>query len=173
MVTSTTHGHCLRHSAATRDKGTDAVASPMRLAWYAVSAYDRFWPVLLKKSALISTVKKYALEIEIFTLSRESPAQISRSGAQKTLFQLSVRGQSGRTDFFNSIGRFLPTVTGASRPEDDILAKVTLALTSHSRGSINYAAGGPLHQYESLSLPGNYWTNRLPVAARNRRQFSR
>jgi hypothetical protein len=53
-------------------------------------------------------VEKYALEIEIFTLSRGFRAQISRSGAQKTHFQLSVRGQSGRTDFFNSIGRSLP-----------------------------------------------------------------
>jgi hypothetical protein len=57
-------------------------------------------------------VEKYALEIEIFTLSRGFRAQISRSGAQKTHFQLSVRGQSGRTDFFNSIGRFQPFATG-------------------------------------------------------------
>ncbi|PTT97567.1 hypothetical protein DBR45_37790 [Pseudomonas sp. HMWF031] len=63
---------------------------------------------------MISTVEKYALEIEIFTLSRESPAQISRSGAQKTLFQLSVRGQSGRTDFFNSIGRLLMVIDGCN-----------------------------------------------------------
>jgi hypothetical protein len=27
-------------------------------------------PILLKKSAIVSTVEKYALEIEIFTLSR-------------------------------------------------------------------------------------------------------
>ncbi|MHA6139903.1 hypothetical protein ACX3YC_21130 [Pseudomonas mohnii] len=37
----------------------------------------------MKKSALISTVEKYALEIEIFTLSSGFRAQISRSGAQK------------------------------------------------------------------------------------------
>jgi hypothetical protein len=43
-------------------------------------------PILLKKSALISTVEKYALEIEIFTLSRGFRAQISRSGAQKMHF---------------------------------------------------------------------------------------
>jgi hypothetical protein len=30
----------------------------------------RFWPILLKKSAVVSTAEKYALEIEIFTLSR-------------------------------------------------------------------------------------------------------
>ena len=28
------------------------------------------WPILLKKSTMVSTVEKYALEIEIFTLSR-------------------------------------------------------------------------------------------------------
>lgn len=67
-----------------------------------------FWPILLKKSALISMVEKYALEIEIFTLSRGFRAQISRSGAQKTYFQRSVCGQSEKTDFFNRIGRFLP-----------------------------------------------------------------
>jgi hypothetical protein len=49
-------------------------------------------------------------------LSRGFRAQISRSGAQKTHFQLSVRGQSGRTDFFNSIGRFLPVTTGSLFP---------------------------------------------------------
>ncbi|MGH8386166.1 MAG: hypothetical protein ACRESJ_11815, partial [Pseudomonas sp.] len=31
---------------------------------------DCFWPILLKKSAMVSTAEKYALEIEIFTLSR-------------------------------------------------------------------------------------------------------
>ncbi|QFG31787.1 hypothetical protein F6476_22730 [Pseudomonas umsongensis] len=59
----------------------------------------------MKKSALISTVEKYALEIEIFTLSRGFQGQISRSGAQKTHFQRSVCGRSVRTDFFNRIGR--------------------------------------------------------------------
>ena len=65
-----------------------------------------FWPILLKKSAMVSTGEKYALEIEIFTLiSRGFRAQISRSCAQKRHFQQSVRGQSGRTDFFNTIGQ--------------------------------------------------------------------
>jgi hypothetical protein len=68
----------------------------------------RFGPILLKKSAQISTVEKYALEIEIFTLSRGFRAQISRSGAQITHLQLSVCGQSGRTDFFNRIGQKQP-----------------------------------------------------------------
>ena len=43
----------------------------------------RYWPILLKKSAMVSTVEKYALEIEIFTLSRGFAAQISHSDAQK------------------------------------------------------------------------------------------
>ena len=67
---------------------------------------DRFWPILLKKSGLVSTAEKYALQIEIFTLSRGFRAQISRSCAQKRRFQQSVRVQSGRTDFFNTIGHW-------------------------------------------------------------------
>ena len=43
-------------------------------------------PILLKKSAMVSTVEKYALEIEIFILNRGFWAQISRSGAQKSVF---------------------------------------------------------------------------------------
>jgi len=62
-------------------------------------------PILLKKSAMVSTAKKYALEIEIFSLSRGFRAQISRGCAQKRRFQQSIRGQSGRTDFFNTIGQ--------------------------------------------------------------------
>lgn len=65
----------------------------------------RYWPILLKKSAMVSTVEKYALEIEIFTLSRGFAAQISHSDAQKRHVEQSVRGQSGSTDFFNRIGQ--------------------------------------------------------------------
>ncbi len=71
---------------------------------------DGFWPILLKKSAMDSTAEKYALEIEIFTLSRGFRVQISRSCAQKRRFQQSVREQFGRTDFFNTIGRLRPFV---------------------------------------------------------------
>ncbi|WP_164487384.1 hypothetical protein [Pseudomonas chlororaphis] len=63
---------------------------------------------------MISTVEKYALEIEIFTLSRGFRGQISRSRAQKRRFQRSVGGQSGGTDFFNRIGRLLPFATAAT-----------------------------------------------------------
>ena len=68
----------------------------------------RFWPILLKKSAMVSTAEKYAFEIEIFTLSRGFRAQISRSRAQERHLQQSVHAQPGRIDFFNTIGRSLP-----------------------------------------------------------------
>lgn len=69
------------------------------------AAKGSYGSILLKKSAMVSTVEKYAPEIEIFTLSRGVRGQISRSGAQKRRFQRSVCGESGRTDFFNTIGR--------------------------------------------------------------------
>ena len=50
---------------------------------------------------MVSTAQKYAFEIEIFTLSREFRARISRSCAQKRHFYQPVRGRSGRIDFFN------------------------------------------------------------------------
>jgi hypothetical protein len=56
-------------------------------------------PILLKKSAMVSTVEKYALEIEIFTVSGGFPTRISRSNAQNRRFQWSVCGQSRKTDF--------------------------------------------------------------------------
>ena len=68
-------------------------------------ATGRNRPILLKKSAMVSTVEKYAFEIEIFTLSRGFAAQISHSDAQKRHVEQSVRGQSGSTDFFNRIGQ--------------------------------------------------------------------
>ncbi|WP_223415595.1 MULTISPECIES: hypothetical protein [unclassified Pseudomonas] len=56
------------------------------------SLSDRFWPILLKKSAMVFTVEKYALEIEIFTLSRGFRAQFSRSGTQKGVFSSQYAG---------------------------------------------------------------------------------
>jgi hypothetical protein len=49
-------------------------------------AKDGNRPIVLKKSAMISTAEKYALEIEILTLSRRLRANISRSCAQKKAF---------------------------------------------------------------------------------------
>ncbi len=60
-------------------------------------------PILLKKSAMVSTAEKYVLEIEIFTLNSGFWGQISRSSAQKWRFQRLVFEQSARTDFFNRI----------------------------------------------------------------------
>jgi hypothetical protein len=78
-----------------------------------------YWPILLKKSAMVFSAEKYAREIEFFTLSRGVGAQISRSDVHKRRFQRSAGGQSGKTDFFNRIGRFLPVTMGRSRPKAD------------------------------------------------------
>ncbi|AKV10075.1 hypothetical protein B723_28210 [Pseudomonas fluorescens NCIMB 11764] len=59
---------------------------------------------------MVSTVEKYALETEIFTLSRVFRAQISRSSAQKKAFSAVSMRQCGRSDFFNRIGRYLSVV---------------------------------------------------------------
>jgi hypothetical protein len=40
---------------------------------------DCFWPIVLKKSAMVSAAEKYASEIEIFTFVRGFQTQISRS----------------------------------------------------------------------------------------------
>ena len=42
-----------------------------------------YWPILLKKSAMVSAAEKYASEIEIFTFGRGFQTQISRSSVQK------------------------------------------------------------------------------------------
>jgi hypothetical protein len=65
----------------------------------------RFWPILLKKSGLVSAAEKYASEIEIFTFGRGFQAQISRSSVQKRRFHWSMTRQFWMTDFFNRIGR--------------------------------------------------------------------
>jgi predicted amidohydrolase len=64
---------------------------------------------------MVSTAEKYALEIEIFTLSRGFRAQISHSCVQKRRFQQSACGQSERTDFFNTIGQKQPSTRVKSR----------------------------------------------------------
>ncbi|NNA07191.1 hypothetical protein HBN65_10270 [Pseudomonas lundensis] len=61
----------------------------------------------MKKSAMVSTVEKHALEIEIFTLNRGFRAQISRSSAQKMVFS-AVSMRTFWKDFFNRIGWKLP-----------------------------------------------------------------
>jgi len=72
-------------------------------------------PILLKKSAIVSTIEKYALEIEIFTLSRGFRRLRFRVAARKKVFSAVSTRQSGRTDFFNSIGRLQPAVKSVAR----------------------------------------------------------
>jgi hypothetical protein len=43
----------------------------------------RLWPILLKKSIMVSTAEKYASEIEIFTFGTGFQTQISRSSVQE------------------------------------------------------------------------------------------
>jgi hypothetical protein len=80
-----------------------------------------FWPILLKKSAMVCASKKYASEIEIFTFGRGFRTRISRSSVQKRRFHQSMIRQFGQTDFFNRIGRFLPLVTARSGPSRKIV----------------------------------------------------
>ena len=108
----------------------------------------RCWPILLKKSAVVSTAEKYALQIEIFTLSRGFRTQISRSYAQKSRFQQSVRGQSGRTDFFNTIGQKLPIARARKRQKRPIPFRVEI---SCERGS-SYRASFCFHSRKVQSI---------------------
>jgi hypothetical protein len=62
-------------------------------------------PILLKKSAMVSAVEKYASEIEIFTFGRDYWTQISRSSVQKRRFNQSRTRPFERIDFFNRIGQ--------------------------------------------------------------------
>lgn len=48
----------------------------MNRLWFCWELNDRYWPMLLKKSALVTTAKKLASEIEILTLGRGLRAQI-------------------------------------------------------------------------------------------------
>ncbi|MNF31188.1 hypothetical protein D3C84_119440 [compost metagenome] len=66
---------------------------------------DSYWPILLKKSTMVSAAEKYASEIEIFTFGRGFRTRISRSSVQKRRFNQSMTRLFGRTDFFNRIGR--------------------------------------------------------------------
>ncbi len=69
---------------------------------------------LLKKSALVSTAEKYALEIEVFTLNRRFGIRSRVAAREKGIFSgQHVRCLDGPT-FFNVIGRFLPVVGESS-----------------------------------------------------------
>ncbi|TNB78903.1 hypothetical protein FHJ31_25140 [Pseudomonas sp. Fig-3] len=60
-------------------------------------------PILLKKSASVPTVEKYAPEIEICVLRRRFRTRISRSSVQKRCFHPLIFEHFGQTDFFNRI----------------------------------------------------------------------
>jgi hypothetical protein len=65
---------------------------PSQSGYKQLDANVRFWPILLKKSAIVSTAEKYALEIEIFALCRGFRAKISHRCAQKRRFQQPYAG---------------------------------------------------------------------------------
>lgn len=69
---------------------------------------DRYLPILLKKSVLVTTAKKLAPEIEILKFGKELRAQISRNNAQKRCFHRSLLSKFRQSDFFNRISRFPP-----------------------------------------------------------------
>jgi hypothetical protein len=88
----------------------------LRLACFVRNTTGCFWPILLKKSAMVSSAEKYASEIEIFAFGRGFRTRISRSSVQKRRFHQSMIRPFGRTGFFNSIGRFPPFATGKNWP---------------------------------------------------------
>ncbi|ATE78378.1 hypothetical protein CNN82_18830 [Pseudomonas frederiksbergensis] len=61
---------------------------------------------------MVCASKKYASEIEIFTLDRGFRTRISRSSVQKRCFSPSIFERFGQSDFFNRIGRLLPVEMG-------------------------------------------------------------
>lgn len=72
---------------------------------------DSFWPILLKKSAMLSNAEKYAPEIEIRILGRRFRPRISRDNVQNRCFRPSIFECLGKIEFFNRIGRWQPFVT--------------------------------------------------------------
>ncbi|RAI66438.1 hypothetical protein DOZ80_21520 [Pseudomonas fluorescens] len=64
---------------------------------------------------MVCAAQKYASEIEIFTFGRGFRTEISRSSVQKRRLNQSMTRLSGRTDFFNRIGRLLPVAKNSFR----------------------------------------------------------
>jgi len=81
------------------------------------------WPILLKKSASVSTAEKFAPEIEICALGRRFTTRISRSSTQEGCFYPSVFERFGQTDFFNTIGQKRTLVAAWFRDKADVLDK--------------------------------------------------
>jgi hypothetical protein len=96
-------------------------------------------PIVLKKSAVSSTTEKYAFEIEIFTLISGFRVHISRSSAQKRRFQRLAFGQSGRIDFFNTIGQ-LQTLEAAHPPLSRSIPRLAIAIPDRLMPGRAYSA---------------------------------
>ncbi|WP_448723733.1 hypothetical protein [Pseudomonas farris] len=77
---------------------------------------DRYRPILLKKSAMVSAAEKHASEIEIFTSESGCRTQISRSSVLKRRFHRSLSWPFQKTDFFNTIGQKRSVVQNTSKP---------------------------------------------------------
>lgn len=66
-------------------------------------------PILLKKSAMVSTAEKYVLEIEIFTMRAEDSGLRFRIAARKKgAFSNQCAGSLEGPTFSNAIGQKLP-----------------------------------------------------------------
>jgi hypothetical protein len=87
-----------------RKEGITAAASDRALR-------DRFWPILLKKSAVFFKAEKHASKIEILNVRRAFQAEISRRSVLKRRFHRSILRHSEKADLFNRIGRFRPVTT--------------------------------------------------------------
>jgi len=109
----------------------------------------RYWPILLKKSASISTAEKYAPEIEICVLGRRFRTRISHSSVQKRCFHPSIFDRFGQTDFFNRIGRLLPVVNDSKRPKQPLIERPRLADTcGHPHATTeSYLPGTQIENY--------------------------
>ena len=120
------------------------------IVWQALKGC--FWPILLKKSAMVSAAKKYALEINIFTSGKGDWTQISRGGVLNRHFHRSFLWPFLKADFFNSIGRFLPVVVGRSRPEAGHLNDLAQASNHRSLPSTHRHIDTSTHRHIDTSL---------------------
>ncbi|MNJ41271.1 hypothetical protein D3C77_361900 [compost metagenome] len=84
-------------------------------------------------------------------------AQISRSCAQKRRFQQSVRRQSGRTDFFNTIGRSPPVVTTACAGQVECKRLIS---TNAIDWSVTMQMGGQVHAITQAHIKNRQTTTR-------------
>jgi hypothetical protein len=74
----------------------------------------------LKKSNMVSTAEKYALEIEIITMSRGFQAQILRSCAQKRRIQQSYAGSLEGPTFSTQSAVYCQWREGENEPKPSV-----------------------------------------------------